>query len=77
VVSDALDEALAAVVAVRDCPATRRLCLDCWVWASQGRTEEEGLSYARMLLDGVRAYVAAEKRVKLFGRWGGLDDVRE
>jgi hypothetical protein len=77
VVSDALDEALAAVVAVRDCPATRRLCLDCWVWASQGRTEEEGLSYARMLLDGVRAYVAHERRVKLFGRWGGLDDVRE
>ena len=70
-----LEEALAAVVAVRDCPATRRLCLDCWKWA-QGRSEEEGLSYARMLLDGVRAYVAAEKRVKLFGRWGGLDDVR-
>ena len=73
--SDALEEALAAVVAVRDCPATRRLCLDCWVWA-QGKTEAEGLSYARMLLDGVRAYAAHERRVKLFGRWGGLDDVR-
>ena len=75
-VSAPLEEALAAVVAVRDCPATRRLCLDCWVWA-QGRSEAEGLSYARMVLDGVRAYVADEKRVKLFGRWGGLGDVRE
>ena len=70
-----LEEALAAVVAVRDCPATRRLCLDCWVWAAT-RSEAEGLSYARMLLEGVRAYVAHERRVKLFGRWGGLDDVR-
>jgi len=74
VVSDALDEALAAVVAVRDCPATRRLCLDCWKWA-QGKTEEEGLSYARVLLEGVRSYVAHERRVKLFGRWEGLGDV--
>lgn len=62
-----LEEALAAITQVRDCPAVRRLCLDCWVW-SQGRSEEEGLSYARMLLDGVRAYVRHEEMVKGFRR---------
>lgn len=54
-----LEDALAAVQKVRDCPATRRLCLDCWTWARE-HGEEAGVSMALMLLDGVRGVVAHE-----------------
>jgi len=63
-----LESALAAVIAVRDCPATRRLCLDCWLWAKD-RPEAEGLSYAAMLLEGVRRYAEHERAVKDAAAW--------
>jgi hypothetical protein len=64
-----LEEALAAVVRARDCPAVRRLCLDCWAW-SRVNGEELGLGYARMLLDGVEAYAAHERAVRVAANWG-------
>jgi hypothetical protein len=63
-----LEEALAAVQKVRDCPATRRLCLDCWTWAKE-HGEEMGLQMARMLLDGVERYEAHGKNVKRLASW--------
>lgn len=63
-----IEDALAEIVRVRDCPAVRRLCLDCWQW-SQDHGEKAGLEFARMLLDGVRAYQQHENTIKSYGKF--------
>lgn len=68
-----LEEALAAIMAIGDCPATRRLCLDCWVW-SQEHGEEAGLSYARMLLEGVKVYQAHKTMIRNWGKSSRVPD---
>lgn len=58
-----LEAAIEGIRAVRDCPAVRALCLDCWAYA-QRNGEAAGLAWARMLLDGVTRYVEHEKRTR-------------
>ncbi len=57
-----LEAAIAAVMAEWDTPATRQLCLDCWVWA-QAKGEAEGVALCRILLAGVRDYRAYLARI--------------
>lgn len=57
-----LEEAIATVMAEWDTPATRALCLDCWVFA-QAKGEAEGVALCRLVLAGVRDYKAYLVRI--------------
>lgn len=58
-----LDATLAAVLAARDCPATRNLCGDARVWAAL-HGDAAGVAFAEMILAGVRAYVAHDAAMR-------------
>ncbi|HYH67428.1 MAG TPA: hypothetical protein VD866_22205 [Urbifossiella sp.] len=57
-----LERAIEAVMAEWDTPATRALCLDCWVFA-QANGEAEGVALCRLLLAGVADYKAYLVRI--------------
>lgn len=58
-----LEKAIGVILAVRDCPTVRRLMLDLWALGlKHGATE--GLRYAQMYLNGIRAYVAAQGKAR-------------
>jgi hypothetical protein len=59
-----------AIRTVRDCPAVRRLLLDCWSVATR-EGEAAGLVWGRMLLSGVRRYQAHEDAIRGPVRAGG------
>lgn len=60
---DTIEAALARVLAVRDCPAARRLCADCWAFARE-HGEAAGLSMAAVVLAGVGDYQRHEYRLR-------------
>lgn len=63
---DKLNDVIVTILAVRDCPAARRLCLDAWAWGVK-HGEPEGVAYATVILAGVRRYVEHERRTRRFG----------
>lgn len=67
-----LEEALAEIQRVSTHPAVLRLCLDCWEFGKK-HGEEAGLSFARMLLEGVKVYNAHEREVKRLSSWGARE----
>ena len=54
---ETIEQLLIDILAVDDSPAARRLCLDVWHIA-QTKGEEEGLAFGKMVLEGVKNYVA-------------------
>jgi hypothetical protein len=57
-----LDAAIGAVMAEWDTPATRQLCLDCWVYA-RDHGEAGAVALCRVLLAGVKDYRAYLDRI--------------